>query len=77
MSVANQRSTRLIHEAPVGLSRPVPLVKDRWESIIPVPSDQTSVHYRFKFDYQVNAIPVPHDDSKLSPEYKLQILDKK
>src|SRR5207249_2006598 len=27
VSVANQRSTRLIHEAPVGLSRPVPLVK--------------------------------------------------
>ena len=57
--------------------RPVPLVRDRWEAVIPVAAEKDATYYRFRFDYLVNAIPVPHADSKLSPEYKLQIVDKK
>ena len=57
--------------------RAVPMVKDRWETVIPIKPEQDAIHYRFKFDYLVNGIPVPHEDSKLSPEYKLQIVEKK
>ncbi len=54
-----------------------PLMTNRWEGLIPVPPDQDSVYYRFKFEYMVNAIPSPYPDSKLSPEYKLKIVDQK
>jgi len=57
--------------------RRVPLVENRWETMIPVPSDKDAIRYQFKFDYMVNAIPRALPDSKLSPEYKLQIVDKK
>jgi uncharacterized protein YceK len=57
--------------------RRVPMVRDRWETMIPIGPDKDSVRYQFKFDYMVNAIPRPQPDSKLSPEYKLQIVDKK
>jgi uncharacterized protein YceK len=57
--------------------RRVPLVENRWETMIPVPADRDVIRYQFKFDYMVNAIPRALPDSKLSPEYKLQIADKK
>jgi uncharacterized protein YceK len=57
--------------------RRVPLVQDRWETMIPIPADKDSVYYRFKFDYLVNKLNHTEPDSKLSPEYKLQIIDKK
>jgi hypothetical protein len=52
------------------------LMKNRWEALIPVPADQNMVYYRFKFEYEVNAIPEPKKDSKLSGTYKLTIIDK-
>ena len=55
--------------------RKTPLMKNRWETLIPVPADKNEVNYRFKFDYEYNAIPQPRPDSRLSPEYKLRIVD--
>jgi len=57
--------------------RPVPVVKDRFETMIPVPAGESRVRYRFKFDYEVNTIPIPRPDSKMSPEYTLEIVEKK
>jgi hypothetical protein len=57
--------------------RPVPVVVDRWEALIPVPADKNFVLYRFKFDYDVNSISQPHADSLMSPEYTLKITEKK
>jgi hypothetical protein len=58
--------------------RPVPLVEDRWETLIPVAADKDIVHYRFKFDFIANTMGgPPHQDSKLSQEYNLKIVDKK
>jgi hypothetical protein len=54
-----------------------PLIKNRWETLVPVPADKNSITYRFKFDYEYNAIPQPRPDSRLSREYELQIVDKK
>ena len=56
--------------------RKTALMKNRWETLVPVPANKNSVIYRFKFDFDYNTIPVPRPDSKLSREYKLEILDK-
>ena len=57
--------------------RQVPVVRDRFEATVPVAPSENVLRYRFKFDYEYNAIPVPRRNSKLSPEYKLEIVDKK
>lgn len=51
-------------------------MRDRWETFLPVPADQKLVHYRFRFDFSRNAIPTPVDDSKMSQEFSLEIVDK-
>ncbi len=55
--------------------RPVPLVSNRWEGLIPVPTGTRNVEYRYKFDYQYNRMGAPGTDSALSRKYMLQILD--
>ena len=55
---------------------PVPLVQDRWQAYLPVPANQQSVRYHFKFDYEYYAVPVRRGDSILSSEYKLNVSDK-
>jgi uncharacterized protein YceK len=57
---------------------PMRLVKhmnNRWECLIPVPADATSVTYHYKFDYQYNDFGGPRKDSASSHSYKLLILD--
>ncbi len=56
--------------------KPVPMVLDRWEAMVPVPADKDAIHYHFKFDFMVNAISQPHPDSLMSPEYQLKIVGK-
>lgn len=56
--------------------RPVPMVKDRWEGLVPVPPSVNSVTYRFKFDYLYNTFGgEPQPDSSWSPCYKLDIVN--
>lgn len=58
--------------------RPVPVVKNRWEGVIPVPPTANSVTYRFKFDYLYNAFGKnPQPDSSWSPTYSLKVMDVK
>ncbi len=57
--------------------RPTPLMTNRWETLIPIPADKNVVYYRFKFDFDYNTFASPGgSDSKLSPVYRMQILDK-
>jgi hypothetical protein len=56
--------------------RPELVVSNRWETFVPLPADQSLLHYRFRFDFLRNAISAPVEDSKLSPEYTLQITEK-
>jgi len=56
--------------------RPELVVSDRWEAFVPVPADQNLLHYRFKFDFSRNTIPARVEDSKLSPGFTLEIVDK-
>ncbi len=53
-----------------------PLVKNRWETVAPVPASQDIVLYRFKFEYEYLSIPQRKADSKLSPTYQLKIQEK-
>lgn len=51
------------------------LMNNRWETLIPIPADKSSINYRFKFDFDYNKIPQPRPDSKMSPEYRLKIIE--
>lgn len=56
--------------------RPTPRMNNRWEGLVPVPPGTNIVHYRYKFDFDYNAMGKPKSDSALSPEYMLRIVDK-
>jgi hypothetical protein len=53
--------------------RPTKLMTNRWEGLVPVPPGSSLVHYRYKFDFDYNAMGHPKPDSALSPEYTLQL----
>ena len=56
--------------------RPVPVVENRWEGLVPVPPTANSVTYRFKFDYLYNTFGNgAQPDSAWSPAYTLKVLD--
>ena len=56
--------------------QPTQVVKNRWETLVPIPAGKRSASYRYKFDYEYNSIPVPQKQSILSPPYQLEITDK-
>ena len=56
--------------------RPTQLMTNRWEGLVPVPAQTNIVHYRYKFDFNYNAMGNPKADSALSREYTLRIIDK-
>jgi len=53
-----------------------PLVRERWETVVPVPPDKDILNYQIKFDYQYLAIPNRKANSMLSNPYQLRILEK-
>jgi hypothetical protein len=55
--------------------RPALDIRNRWETVIPVPADKQSVLYRFKVDYDYRAFRKVEKSSKLSPDYRLDITD--
>ena len=55
--------------------RPIRLMTNRWEGLLPVPPSTNVVHYHYKFDYNYNAMGSPRSDSASSPEYILKIQD--
>ncbi|MGI8965250.1 MAG: hypothetical protein ACR2H1_04080, partial [Limisphaerales bacterium] len=57
--------------------QPTPMVKNRWEAMVPVPADENVLYYRIKFDYDLETAPVVRKDSKLTPEYRLEIIEPK
>ena len=52
---------------------PGPVLKDRWERLVPITNGLPFVYYQFKVDYDYNSIPVPRQNSRLSPVFKLEI----
>ncbi len=53
--------------------QPVPFADDRWETMVPVPSDADVIYYQFKFNFLYEAIPQPLSNSKRSEEFRLDI----
>ena len=56
--------------------RPILLMTNRWEGFLPAPAGTSVVHYRYKFDFNYNAMGGAGSDSALSPEYTLRIVEK-
>lgn len=56
--------------------RKTPLVKNRWETLVPIPADKKSIDYHFRFYFEYNAIPQVRPDSISSREYHMEIVDK-
>jgi len=55
--------------------RPTALMTNRWEGLVPVAPSSSLVHYRYKFDFDYNAMGKAKPDSALSPEYTLNITE--
>lgn len=51
-----------------------PLTPNRWEGGVPLEPGQTTLNYRFKFEYEYDAIPVAKKGSRLSPPYQVEII---
>jgi hypothetical protein len=56
--------------------RPALGISNRWETVIPVAADKNSVIYHFKVDYEFRTFGKPEKSSRLSGEYRLDIVDK-
>jgi hypothetical protein len=52
-----------------------PLMTNRWEGFVPASTSDTSISYRYKFDYSFNNFGGPQKDSAYSPAYNLLITD--
>jgi hypothetical protein len=44
--------------------------------VVPVPADKNVITYHFKAEYEYRAFGKPQKSSKLSPSYRLDIVDK-
>jgi hypothetical protein len=55
---------------------PAPVLKNRWETLVPVSADKKYINYQFKFDYDYNSFPRRGYSSKRSSPYQLEIIDK-
>lgn len=51
------------------------MMRNRWETLIPVPAGTTSVDYHYKFEYLINSFGSPKKSSSSSTTYTLQIID--
>ena len=57
--------------------RPVRMVGNRWEGLVPVPPGVNAVNYRFKFDYLYNTIgSAPKPNSVASKMFTLKVVDR-
>lgn len=54
---------------------PTQLMTNRWEALVPAAATDTSVTYRYKFDYLYNNLGTPpKPNSAYSPAYNLEII---
>lgn len=55
--------------------RATPLMKNRWEGLVPVPPNTTRLEYRYKFEFDYNDFGARGSGSALSPMFELRILE--
>ena len=51
-----------------------PLMTNRWEGLVPVPSGEGLIHYHYRFDFENTSFGSPTPDSAVSPEYTLRVV---
>lgn len=56
--------------------RPALDIKNRWETVVPIPADKNYITYKFKVDYLYRSFGKPQKDSRLTASYRLDIVDK-
>jgi hypothetical protein len=66
----------IVGEEAYPMSR-TPFMSNRFEAVIPVPPKKDSVYYKYRFDFDYNALGKPKQDSTMSPEYLLKIVEEK
>lgn len=57
------------------LMRRTAVVKDRWETLIPIPADENLVNYRIKIDFEYHALPEPQVNSVLEGPFQIIVRD--
>jgi hypothetical protein len=57
--------------------RATPLMKNRWEGLVPVTPGSSTAEYRYKFEYESTGFGSVENDSALSPKYKLKVIEGK
>lgn len=55
--------------------RPVRLLTNRWEGLLPVPAGKRSAEYHYKVDYLYNEFGGPRSETAISPKYHLIITE--
>jgi hypothetical protein len=55
---------------------PALLLKNRWEVLVPIPANKKFISYRYKFDYDYNRFGPRGANSKMSPQYQLEVTEK-
>jgi len=55
----------------------VPYVKDRWETAIPVRNGARTIMYHYQVEYLVNGLGTPKQKTYISPEYQVDVVNKK
>ncbi len=55
--------------------RPTPLMKNRWETLVPIAANTNVMYFHFKFNFNYTGFGKLKVDSKLSPTYRLEIKD--
>src|SRR3954470_4535816 len=53
-----------------------PMLTNRFEGSVPIPQTSIYVYYLYNFVYDYDKIPAPSQNSRLSPTYQLEIVDK-
>jgi hypothetical protein len=54
---------------------PTLMMTNRWEGLIPAPMGTDTVHYRYRFDFDVNAFGKRSAENAVSPDFTLKIRD--
>jgi len=53
--------------------RPVLNMSNRWEALVPIPANKTTLTYSFKVEYEYNRFGKPGKSNVRSPDYTLNI----
>jgi hypothetical protein len=68
----SQRTLVIVGDEVYEMNR-VPLTANRWETLVPVPADQSVVNYFYRFEFDHKAIPEPRFMVIDSKPYRLTI----